>query len=81
MFRLLIKRTFWLTLTNFALGLAVLLTLLVLFSSMVRDLLRRLKGNRSSEYQREDDLHEQDELGIRMADGGERVDPKGPRKE
>lgn len=70
------KKTFWLTLTNITLGLAVLLSLLALFTTLIRDMLRRLKTNRSAKYQREDYLHEQYQLGIRMADGGERLDRK-----
>ena len=86
--------TMWLNITNFALGIVTLIALLVVFSAVGWDLLVRKVG-RTPEI----DLRHIDadlkallqgshsfsvpELGLTMADGGERIEPskdKGSKK-
>ena len=82
--------TMWLNITNFALGMVTLVALAVVFFSVGWDLLVRKVGTASPRV----DLRNIDadlrallqgshslavpELGLTMADGGERIDPSKP---
>jgi hypothetical protein len=84
--------TFWLNMTNFALGIITLLALVVVFGAVGWDLLV-LKVHNARKL-RSADLNSFDEdlramlhgshslsvpgLGLTMADGGERVEPSKP---
>ena len=84
--------TFWLNMTNFALGIITLLALVVVFGAVGWDLLV-LKVHNARKL-RSTDLNRFDEdlramlqgshslsvpgLGLTMADGGERVEPSKP---
>jgi uncharacterized membrane protein YeiH len=64
--------TFWLNVTNIALGVVTLVCLLAVAGEVVRELLVR---HRASAALREDDhLFAVPGLGLTMADGGKRVD-------
>ena len=65
--------TFWLDFTNIALGLVTLVCVIVVAVGVVREL-----GHRLSHAKRLADDHafETPELGVTMADGGERIDRK-----
>lgn len=81
--------TFWLNMTNFALGIVTLLALLVVFGAVGWDLMVRkvhaVHERRSVDFGGIDDelramLHGshslyEPELGLTMADGGERIEP------
>jgi hypothetical protein len=81
--------TFWLNMTNFALGIITLLALVIVFGAVGWDLLVRkvhtareqgnldlstLNGELRAMLNRSHSLYEPG-LGLTMADGGERIDP------
>jgi hypothetical protein len=85
--------TFWLNLTNFALGMVTVLALVLVFSAVCWDLLvRKVRAPRTN---RELDLNTLDDelramlqgshsmyepgLGLTMADGGEKIEPAAPK--
>jgi len=84
--------TFWLNMTNFALGIITVLAVLVVFGSVSWDLMIR-KVRHAGEH-RSFDLNNLDDelramlrgshslyepgLGLTMADGGERIEPSAP---
>jgi len=84
--------TFWLNMTNFALGIITVLAVLVVFGSVSWDLMIR-KVRHAGEH-RSFDLNNLDDelramlrgshslyepgLGLTMADGGERIEPPAP---
>ena len=63
--------TFWLDFTNIALGLVTLVCVIVVAAGVVREL-----GHRFARARRLADDHafHSPELGVTMADGGERID-------
>lgn len=81
---------FWLNLTNIALGVVVVLAVLVVAYGVVRELAARRKkarGLASLDKELEEMLHDEfahslavPELGLTMADGGERVKPEAQKK-
>jgi hypothetical protein len=85
--------TFWLNMTNFALGMVTVLALVVVFSAVCWDLLvRKVHApgtNRGLDLNTLDDelramlrgSHTMYEpgLGLTMADGGEKIEPATPR--
>jgi len=65
--------TFWLDFTNIALGLVTLVCVVVVAFGVVRELgHRRAHGKKLAD----DHAFDTPELGLTMADGGERVDEK-----
>ncbi len=68
--------TFWLNFTNLALGLVTLVCVLVVAAGVVRELQHRFARRRKSA---DDHAFVTPELGLTMADGGERVEPKQDR--
>jgi hypothetical protein len=63
--------TFWLDFTNIALGLVTLLCVVAVAAGVVRELHHRIARRRRLA---DDHSFEAPELGVTMADGGERVD-------
>jgi hypothetical protein len=69
--------TFWLNFTNIALGLVTLLCALLVTVGVVNELRLRLARRRRLADER---AFHTPELGVTMADGGERIDRKADRK-
>ena len=72
----------WLILTNFAMGAVVLVCCLLLGSAVVRELMHRLRKPATGPSVADDHAFHLPELGLTMADGGERDDSsskKNPR--
>jgi hypothetical protein len=67
------SETFWLNFTNIALGLVTLVCMIAIVAGAVREL-----GHRFAHHRKLADDHafHTPELGVTMADGGERVDRK-----
>lgn len=63
--------TFWLDFTNIALGLVTLVCAIAVVAGVVRELGHRLARRRRLA---DDHAFETPELGVTMADGGERID-------
>ena len=63
--------TFWLDFTNIALGLVTLACVLVIAAGVGRELLYRLRRRAVTE---DDHAFATPDLGVTMADGGERTD-------
>lgn len=67
------SETFWLDFTNIALGLVTLICLVAVVAGVVRELGHRLSHSKSLA---DDHAFDTPELGVTMADGGERIDRK-----
>lgn len=65
--------TFWLDFTNIALGLVTLVCVIAVVAGVVRELGHRFGRRRSLV---DDHAFESPDLGLTMADGGERVDER-----
>jgi hypothetical protein len=70
------SETFWLNVTNVALGILTLVCLLVVGYGVVLELLPRLRRRSVAE---DDHAVLTPELGLTMADGGRRIDARKPR--
>ncbi|HEX9190438.1 MAG TPA: hypothetical protein VGB87_25400 [Vicinamibacteria bacterium] len=68
--------TFWLNFTNIALGLVTLACVLAIAGGVVRELL--LRRERRAAVAADDHAFATPELGVTMADGGERIDAGKP---
>jgi hypothetical protein len=66
--------TFWLDFTNIALGLTTLACVLAIAAGVARELL--LRWERRAAAHGDDHVFDSPELGVMMADGGERIDGK-----
>jgi hypothetical protein len=65
------SETLWLNFTNIALGLVTLVCVIVVAAGVVHELAHRLsRGKKLAD----DHAFETPELGVTMADGGERID-------
>jgi hypothetical protein len=64
--------TFWLDFTNIALGLVTLACVLAIGGGVVRELLARRRAHAAAAA--DDHAFATPELGLTMADGGERID-------
>ena len=71
--------TMWLTITNIALGLVVLAGCIVVLRVFAVELFARLRNSFAASHASEHELFVSD-LGLTMADGGERVDAKSKKK-
>ena len=67
------SETFWLDLTNVALGVVTLVCVLVVATGVLQDLLPRLRRSAAHD---DDHVLLTPELGLTMADGGRRVEKK-----
>jgi hypothetical protein len=67
------SETFWLNFTNIALGLVTLVCVIAIVAGVVRELSHRLAH---SHKLADDHAFHTPDLGVTMADGGERVEPK-----
>jgi hypothetical protein len=85
-----VNEAYWLTATNLALGVVVLICAFVVAAAVVREVTARMhkRAKLSAELDRDmrDLVREFDDhaflnpqLGITMADGGEKIDPKDPK--
>jgi uncharacterized membrane protein len=68
--------TFWLNFTNIALGLVTLACVLAIAAGVVRELLER-RGHHATAAA-DDHAFATPELGLTMADGGQRIDDPKP---
>jgi hypothetical protein len=72
----------WLMITNFAMGAVVLVCFLLLGGAVVREILGRIRKPATHPFTSDDHAFQLPELGLTMADGGEREDKaskKNPR--
>ncbi len=69
--------TFWLNFTNIALGLVTLLCVLVVVGGVVREISYRFSRRKKLA---DDHAFVTPELGLTMADGGEKLPEKDPEK-
>jgi hypothetical protein len=72
--------TFWLNFTNIALGLVTLACVLAIAAGVVHELTgrRRKRAARKRAAEHDDHAFAIPELGLTMADGGERIDGTRP---
>ena len=68
--------TFWLNFTNIALGLVTLACVIAIAGGVARELL--LRWQRRATVPEDDHAFATPELGLTMADGGERIDANKP---
>jgi hypothetical protein len=68
--------TFWLNFTNIALGLVTLACVIAIAGGVARELL--LRWQRGAAVSEDDHAFATPELGLTMADGGERIDEDKP---
>ncbi|HLP15458.1 MAG TPA: hypothetical protein VK470_04305 [Bacteroidota bacterium] len=72
--------TMWLTITNIALGVVVVVACVVVLRVFAAELFARVVKSWSASHSREHELYVSD-LGLTMADGGERVDAKAKKND
>lgn len=70
--------TMWLTITNIALGVVVAIACIVVLRVFAGELFAHLRKSFAPAHSREHELFVSD-LGLTMADGGERIDPKSKK--
>ena len=68
--------TFWLNVTNLALGAITLICCVVVAFGVVVELIERVRARAKSPVTADDHAFVMPQLGITMADGGEREDKK-----
>lgn len=73
MFDLFDPETYWLNATNIVLGVVTLVCLIAVSSTVVRELLQRARQRVPVFAQRDEHTFVLSDLGITMADGGEKV--------
>jgi hypothetical protein len=76
MFDLNDPNTFWLNVTNIALGVVTLICCMVVGYGVVMEVLVRVRRRKASLVEADDHALLVSDLGITMADGGARVDEK-----
>jgi|WetSurMetagenome_2_1015567.scaffolds.fasta_scaffold1218625_1 hypothetical protein len=76
MFDLNDPNTFWLNVTNIALGIVTLICCVVVGYGVVQEVLERARKRKENLVEDDDHALLVTDLGITMADGGERVDKK-----
>ncbi len=72
MFELSDPKTYWLNFTNIGLGLVTLACLVALVRGVLYDILERFRGKTAETPQVDDHTFFEPELGLTMADGGEK---------
>jgi len=67
--------TFWVNLTNIALGLATIICLAVVIYAAVKEVVKRVANKSRAKVREHDDAHVLNvpELGLTMTDGGEKL--------
>jgi hypothetical protein len=75
-FNLMDPATFWLNVTNIALGLGVLICCLILAQSVWQDVAERLRSRSPVNVKQDSHTLLVPELGFTMADGGEKLKPR-----
>ncbi len=73
MFDMADPKTYWLNLTNVVLGLVTLVCVVGLVRGVLLDLWGRSRGNAAPAAPSDDHVFFQPELGVTMADGGEKA--------
>ena len=75
--------TFWLNVTNIALGVVTLVCLIAVGTVVFKEVLARVRQRAAVLVERDDHAFVMPELGLTMADGGERLDKteKPPAKQ
>ena len=68
--------TFWLNTTNIALGIVTLICLVAVATVVLQEVVARVRARRTVES--DDHAFAHPELGLTMADGGERTDDHTP---
>jgi hypothetical protein len=76
MFALIDQNTFWLNVTNIALGVVTLVCCIAVGNKVVQEILKRIRGHKTHDVRTDDPRRFVTHLGITMADGGERIDKK-----
>lgn len=66
--------TFWLNVTNIALGVVTLVCLIAVATVVFKEVLARVRQRAAVLVERDDHAFVMPELGLTMADGGERLD-------
>ncbi len=74
MFDLSDPKTYWLNLTNIGLGLVTLVCCVVVARALFKDISERMRAHVQNAAQLDDHAFVHAELGLTMADGGERVE-------
>jgi flagellar biosynthesis/type III secretory pathway M-ring protein FliF/YscJ len=85
-----VSETYWLSVTNAALGAVVLICAFVVVAVVVREVTVRMRRRAKMSAELDGDMRRlveefgdraflDPELGITMADGGEKIDPKDPK--
>ncbi len=72
MFELSDPKTYWLNITNIGLGLVTLACLVALVRGVLYDIFERFRGKAAEAPQVDDHTFFEPELGLTMADGGEK---------
>lgn len=75
MFQVQDPELFWLTVTNIALGVVALLCVGAVASAVMHELLARARPRATSALPADDHAFLVPELGVTMADGGEKLEP------
>jgi hypothetical protein len=75
-FNLMDPATFWLNVTNIALGLGVLICCLILVHSVWQDVAEKLSSRSAVNVKQDSHTLLVPELGFTMADGGEKIKPR-----
>jgi hypothetical protein len=84
------SETYWLSATNLALGVVVLICVLVVAATVAREVTVRMRRRAQLSDELDGDMRRlveefddraflDPQLGITMADGGEKIDPKDPK--
>ena len=69
--------TFWLNVTNIALGVVTVICLVAVAGVVFREIFERLRARAAVLVEKDDHAFVMPELGLTMADGGERLDRPG----
>jgi hypothetical protein len=67
-------RTFWLNVTNIALGVVTGICVLVLGKALFQEIMQRVRADKRENVKTDEYSYMVPELGLTMADGGERLD-------
>jgi len=68
-------QTFWLNVTNIGLGFVTLVCCVIVGRTLVGEIGARLKAHAQNSHEADDHVFLHPELGLTMADGGEKLKP------